>query len=149
MAGKVRMRAASVPRFRHAGLVFGPGWNDYALAELGDEQRLAIRTYLGRFIAVHPSDTGALRAWLANEGEAVDIDADEADIDIDADTVSDAGADTENDTDVDTGTDADDADLESMTMRDLRAMADDLGIQVPSSVRKKAELIELLADEDD
>lgn len=128
MPGKVRMRAAGVPRFRHADLVFGPGWNDYALAELDDKQRAAIRTYLGRFITVHPGDRRLLATWLNAEAKT--------ETDAEGETGASAVADTEAETE-----------LESMTVRDLRAMADDLGIDIPTSARKKSEIIQLLEAE--
>ena len=114
---KIRMMSIGGPRFRHAKLKFGPGWAGYDVAAMSDEQRAAVKEYLGRFIRVHPADEERLTELLEGlPGEAAN----------------------------DNALPESPARYRDMSMADLRALATDLGIEVPASARKKAEIIEAI-----
>lgn len=117
------MMANNVSRFRHAGLQFGPGWAGYDVEAMPDEQRAAIKAYLGRFIRVHPLDEKRLHELLSskmpvpvNENREPDTARDES------------------------------SEYAGMTVNDLRKLASELDVELPTTVRRKADIIKLLEE---
>lgn len=125
---KIRMMAATVPVFRHAGLEFGGAWNPLDVAAMSDAERECVRTYRGRFIRVHPDDARALDTLLAQADGEAGV-AHEPSAPDGPDSPSAPGHEGE--------------DLEAMTVAELRELAAELGVDVPPNIRKR-ELVALL-----
>ena len=120
---RVRFAVQGVPKFRHAGLVFGPGWVAHELDALSDEQAECLRQYVSRFIRVYPSDEAAFKAWMAG-------DVAEAEPVTEVEPV--AAAQPSSD------------DYAGYTISQLRDLAAELNIELPTSIRKRDDIVRVL-----
>lgn len=73
---KLRICTLGVPLFRHGGLDVGEAWSDLDLKKLDKKQIASLRTFVGRFIQIHPADVGnvsAIGLVLTEEGALVEV----------------------------------------------------------------------------
>lgn len=157
MPVRVRLAAASVPRFRHAGLVFGAAWAAHDLEAMAPAQRACVETYLGRFIRVHPRDEDKLRAFFhppsgtammpAEVSEVVAERESEADEPVEAAAAAaeldERDDDIEREDDIERDEDANA--YSGMTVAELREMATELGVDLSNS-KRKADIIRALEE---